>query len=423
MKLACFPCEIQHREFDSKLLLAMRIVSKMKGDCAVLIGYDKYFSSILKNTQNVFLLDKSMSTIMYNARIKPCKENGGVVFINDEEGVNDLDETPEVLDIRLDEKAIGSIDKYLAWGEDDSNFFSSRKTGLASKIVITGSHRFDLLNKIGRQLYKEDIAAIKTLFGSYVLFNDNLMVDQYDKSYVPPTNQFDTDTQSQAKADREWNDIISEHTQRREKVRVFLSDLANNNFNIVIRPHPVHDSIYWHKNFRLTSRVHTLYKGSVEPWLHAADAVITTGCTTGLQAALANKPSFELPVTENSKAFSSSVLPKCNSIRDLSSKSLEMATEYFHNYQSKTQKRWFTSESTTELMSELIVDHFNPLASQVSFDWLQKIPRLQPRPPKWRYITTDLVLRRAASINNILNLDDKIKISKVNNSLYLVHHN
>ena len=99
MKLACFPCEIQHREFDSKLLLAMRIVSKMKGDCAVLIGYDKYFSPLLNSINNVFLLDKSMSTIMYNARIKPCKLNGGIVFINDEEGVNDLDETPEALAI------------------------------------------------------------------------------------------------------------------------------------------------------------------------------------------------------------------------------------------------------------------------------------------------------------------------------------
>ena len=214
MKLACFPCEIQHREFDSKLLLAMRIVSKMKGDCAVLIGYDKYYSPILKSIKSVFLLDKSMSTLMYNGRIKPCKLNGGIVFINDEEGVNDLDETPEVLDIRLDKKAISSIDKYLAWGEDDLNFFANRKSGLASKIVITGSHRSDLLNKIGKELYQDDIAAIKTLFGSFVLFNDNLMVDQYDKSYVPPTNLFDADPHSQAKAEREWNDLISEHTER-----------------------------------------------------------------------------------------------------------------------------------------------------------------------------------------------------------------
>ena len=62
-----------------------------------------------------------MSTLMLKARIKPCKDKGGIVFINDEEGVNDLDETPEALDIRADDNAGLIIDKYL-WGGDDANF-------------------------------------------------------------------------------------------------------------------------------------------------------------------------------------------------------------------------------------------------------------------------------------------------------------
>ena len=59
-----------------------------------------------------------MSTIMLKNRIKPCKDRGGIVFINDEEGVNDLDETPEALDIRCDPKSTEYIDRYLAWGND-----------------------------------------------------------------------------------------------------------------------------------------------------------------------------------------------------------------------------------------------------------------------------------------------------------------
>lgn len=399
----------------------MRVASKMKDNCAILIGYDKYFSPILKNVKSVFLLDKSMSTIMYNARIKPCKINGGIVFINDEEGVNDLDETPEALDIRLDPNAISYIDKYLAWGEDDLNFFSRRKPSLSSKIVITGSHRYDLLNQIGRTIYQDDIAAINNLFGSFILFNDNLMVDQYDKKYIPPTNQFTADPKSQARAQREWNNIVGEHAQRRTKVRDFLLELANNNFNIVVRPHPVHDSIYWHENFRLISRIETIYQGPVEPWIHAAESVITTGCTTGLQAALANKPSFELPVTANSKAFSSRVLPKCQSSMDFKKSSLKSVSDHLISSQSEIHKRWFTSESTTELMSELIISQLHFLKSQSSLSWLNSIPRLQPLPPKWRNITTDMVLRRAEAINKILGSNHHVSISKVNNGLYLVY--
>ena len=75
-----------------------------------------------------------MSTIMLKSRIEPCKNLDGVVFIHDEEGVNDLDETPEALDIRSDANAVHFIDKYLAWGSDDAKFFSDRKPGLSSRL-------------------------------------------------------------------------------------------------------------------------------------------------------------------------------------------------------------------------------------------------------------------------------------------------
>ena len=77
-----------------------------------------------------------MSTLMLESRIKPCKLNNGIVFINDEEGVNDLDETPEALDIRADDKAGALIDQYLSWGTDDAEFFGTRKKSLSSKISV-----------------------------------------------------------------------------------------------------------------------------------------------------------------------------------------------------------------------------------------------------------------------------------------------
>ena len=91
VKLVCLPCEIQHREFDSKLLLAARLASY--GDCVVLIGYDRYFKAILDSVPNCFLLDKSMSTIMFNSRIKPCKDKGGIVFVVSKLFVSDNSDT------------------------------------------------------------------------------------------------------------------------------------------------------------------------------------------------------------------------------------------------------------------------------------------------------------------------------------------
>ena len=314
---------------------------------------------------------------MLNTRIRPCKERSGIVFVNDEEGVNDLDETPEALDIRADKNAVPFIDKYIAWGSDDAQFFSSRKPGLASKISIVGSHRYDLLSSIGSTFYESEISSIKNLFGDFVLFNDNLAVDHYDKSYVPPTRLFMSDTEQQSKALSEWNNIVNEHKSRRELVRDFLISLASSGLNIVVRPHPVYDSLFWHESFRLIPNIQTIYNGCVEPWIHASRAVVTTGCTTGLQALLASKPSFELDISK-SNAFSSNLLPICSSSSDLSIASISALNSTFNAARQKLQRRWRHQGSTTLEICDLISDSLSSLTPQSSFDWLSSIHRLTP---------------------------------------------
>ena len=170
-----------------------------------------------------------------------------------------------------------------------------------------------MLNSIGKSIYRKDIESLKLLFGDFVLFNDNLAVDHYIKNYTPPTHMFAIDSQQAKQARNEWSNLSSEHTSRRVRARDFILDLSRYGINIIVRPHPVYDPLFWHESFRLVPNITTIYKGSVEPWIHSASAVITTGCATGLQALLADKPSFELPISKSSKAYSSSLLPKCSS--------------------------------------------------------------------------------------------------------------
>lgn len=416
-KLICLPCEIEHREFDSKLILANRLAQR--DDVVVLLGYDKYFGQILRSTSNCFLLDKSMSTIMLKGRLAPCKERSGIVFINDEEGVNDLDETPEALDIRADKNSIPFVDKYLAWGLDDAKFFTERKPGLGPKISVFGSHRYDLLNTVGLNFYEEIIFSIKNLFGDFILFNDNLAVDHFDKSYSPPTKLFKSNKDQQTKALFEWDNIVADHKNRRELVRDFIIKLAASGLNVVVRPHPVYDSLFWHESFRLTSNIHTIYNGCVEPWIHASRAVVTTGCTTGLQALLASKPSFELDIS-NSKAFSSSLLPRCSSSSDLTAASISDLSPTFVNARKKLQARWRHEGSSTLEMSELISDSLSSLSYQSSFDWLSNIQPLTPQPPKWRGLTYKNVILKQQRIHKILSFRSAVNCKKISDSLFAV---
>ena len=76
MKLALFPCEIYHREFEAKLILSAHLVSTYGFAC--LIGYDKHFNYLTPHLQHCLLLDKSCSSIMWNSRIKKILEKSAL---------------------------------------------------------------------------------------------------------------------------------------------------------------------------------------------------------------------------------------------------------------------------------------------------------------------------------------------------------
>jgi len=357
---------------------------------------------------------------MLNSRIKHCKYREGIVFIHDEEGVNDLDETPAALNIRADSDSVPFIDKYLSWGKDDAKFFSSNKLGLEDKIVVTGSHRYDLLTSFGRSLYSTQISGIKALFGDFVLFNDNLAVDHYEKSYIPPYSKFNASSSAKTEAHQEWNNIVSFHKKRREIVRKHLIEIANSGQNIVVRPHPVYDPSYWYSAFCNHPNVHVIYQGCVEPWIHASSAVLTTGCTTGLQALLAKSASFEL-YTGKSSAFSSKILPRYQCPSDLSSQSISRMSQYFSDARNKSQDRWYHDGSSTKLFSKLIDDALLSLRVQKSLDWINNVQHLAPSFPKWRDLNSKTSKSRFNDIRFLLEPSLDLKFAKIANALYAVY--
>ena len=125
------PCEIYHREFDAKLNVATLLAAKFSKPC--LIGYDKHFNFLTRQLSEPVLLEKSVSSIMWAARIKPTKLQGGSVIVCDEEGFNNLSfsSTSSAIN-RVDAEASSVIDLYSCWGDIDYTFFSSSQNSLPS---------------------------------------------------------------------------------------------------------------------------------------------------------------------------------------------------------------------------------------------------------------------------------------------------
>lgn len=161
------------------------------------------------------------------------------------------------------------------------------------------------------------------------------------------------------------------------------------------------------------------FKVSDEPFERTYRAVVTTGCTTGLQALLACKPSFELDLGK-SKAYSSNILPICTSESDLTFPSISDLSSTFASARKTLQTRWRHVGSSTLEISDLIMDSLPNLAFQSSFDWLSSVCSLSPKPPKWRGLTYQSTVQKCNRIQNTLSLKSSVKCNKVSNSLFAI---
>tara|TARA_B100000674_G_C37919786_1_gene952690 strand:+ start:437 stop:1756 length:1320 start_codon:yes stop_codon:yes gene_type:complete len=287
-----FPCEVFHREFDAKLLLASHLCSKQKN--SVLIGYDKHFNNLLPHLADCVLLDKSCSSLMWNSRIKPCLSHDGRVVISDEEGFNNINKTNSAMwSTRLDFDAAKSIDLYACWGNIDYEYFS-RFSELSSKLNILGNCRSDLLSSCGKDLYSELSSSFGRVFSKYVMCVDNFCVEHRLGSYKPPA--FNKSIDENRRVEEEFNKRQEEQKIRRDFYASLLKKVAAKlpSLTFIVRPHPCADERWWCDQFWSYRNVHILYHHNIEPWLHSATAVISMGCTTSLQAIVASTPVIEV---------------------------------------------------------------------------------------------------------------------------------
>ncbi len=301
MKLCLLPCEVYHREFDSKLNLACHLSSTH--GISTLIGYDKHFNVLSRCLSNSVIVDKSCSSIMWNGRIKHIVHSGGSAFVSDEEGFNNLSLSNKQSFInRVSSKAANSLHTYACWGTVDYNFYKEIPE-LAPKMKIIGNIRSDLLSESGNQFYQNEIRSLKLLYGEFVLCSDNFCIEHRKGPYSLP-RYHGVSEEDHLKADTKYRQRMNESS----KNRLFFADLIekscieNSHINYIIRPHPMSDPRWWVEKFWRYQNVHVIYHLPIEPWLHAASVVVSMGCTTSIQALVTKTPVIEISNPELSSS-------------------------------------------------------------------------------------------------------------------------
>ena len=435
MKLGLLPCEIYHREFDAKLILAARM-AKMH-NFKVIIGYDKYFNQLIKHLPPALLLEKSCSSIMWEGRIKPTKEKGGTAIVNDEEGFNDLGEENEIIFTnRLDLHAAEQIDLYSCWGEIDYKFWGKIQA-LQNKIEILGNSRSDLVNSIGRRLYADQANSLKEIYGDYVLASDNFGVEKRD--HITPI--FNISEEKRNIAEKKLSEIINSKKENREIFADMICQSAQKmtSTQFIIRPHPVADSKWWDCRFSKERNVHVIYHLNIDPWIIGAKALISMGCTTAMQAAIAGTPIIEIEKINNNEKIKNTGLGY--QFTCLKASSAEKMMEHIHTAMNEKSSKTFrnldlldrywhkcqTASATTKFS-----DLFNNLGKEIDksmhedlYRVLNMAHRFYMKNPikfdqtKWISPTIKQVNNKFKIISSILN-EQELKIQKISNGLFFV---
>jgi surface carbohydrate biosynthesis protein len=419
------PIESFDREFDAKLLLALHLLSKNKSLTEVVVGFDKAITQILNSLKGPsILLDKSCSDIMHQSRFKPVLREGGVVSVCDEEGVNNITNNFDGLITRFDPEAVKNLSHYYTWGELDTNL--ARSANIAqSKIKITGNPRLDLLKYEGKKFYEPLSSGLRSYFGDFYLFNENFCIETYLQKYKPPIRSYLSDDEMRKLNDTRSRKRSAASLERGSFVELFQYLVSSNKDKyFIVRPHPMSDPIFWLLKFAKNRNVSVIYRDPAEPWLFACKGLISCGCTTALQAALANVPVYHYSNSSDSysNSLASNVGLKLTQFTDFSN-----PYPYFSkDFQYASSVMQFSQSSCG-----LIANHMSTLASTLpslpstSEEFLlgfkDATQMAQPYEPKWREydLSISFITSKIKALLSSFNIDlSSLRVRKVSTGVF-----
>ena len=355
------PVEVCARELYQKLVLALEL--RHYGISSFLV-FDKLLTSCIHKLRHIALLDKSASSVM-GYRIKHTKKNGGLVFVNDEEGVNDLETDFDTRKSRLDPRILSLVDHYCLWSEYEGNIIERMYPGIKIPSPIKfGSCRNLLLGQSGSRILESYSTACRQLFGDYIFVVDNHVTSRLDKSTYQLPRYSNIDELAQQKLDSELSTRLSRVVQSRDSFVNRLMKLASLNpkYNFIIRPHPQSplpgiESLSSLKNITITRSL------SLEPWLLGARGLLSQGCTSGLQAIASGIPSyrFDFVADENISARLSTVIDD----------QFDFSNAKQQSNSSSLMEYWDYSVSPSQALSNPLLRFNDVISPSRNFEWLQ----------------------------------------------------
>lgn len=281
--------EISLREFESNLLIAVE--AARRGHYSIIFDQRElpllvrraFPTGAVLHTKSLHPEPSMMQTLE-----KAAQKGLKITSIEHEHGL--LAETyDEMLEKRYSDRALEIASGVFTWGEWDRKALVDRFPTQAAKIIQGGAARIDTWSPAFSKLAR---SAQRIINGPYVLVSSKLVINRhYHLRDVMRGLR-------QNKDNSYWVQFVLSMTKRvARSAELFgyyceLLDILCSTFphvTFVVRPHPTEDVNAWKVAAPSMPNLRVIREGSLTSWVHGADAVIHTGCSSAFEASVAGK--------------------------------------------------------------------------------------------------------------------------------------
>lgn len=434
------PVEVKYRELPSRLLIAAHVLN---AGYSVVIGNHwavTHPDNLAVLPQGLFVF-KTVNRLQGNI-MNMARHNTHAVAATDEE-VLVYTETPGYM-LAFSENAAQAVELFFAQNEIHRESVESTYPHLKGKVKVVGNARVDLLtpkNRVAFEAHDDRVAPLRP----YILFNTNysstnsVWGNDHGRllNIAAATGMFDGEDK-----EKKFNDykafLAWEQGNFRAMSELMLWTIVNvRGLNLVLRPHPAERPEYWQSITKAGAHVHVIPRSDPHPWITAAKLVVHTGCTTGLEAALLDKPALNLQTVDH--PISTQIVKTANATVRTVQEAADAITDFLSNrsgpiatHGEKTAAALaghlpgYRDEAAARLIAEALVENLKGRGVQPKRNYAMKwrgrfTPIERDQFQKDKYMVTGTEMRRAfRHAAETAGLDLKTRLSEITEGLFMV---
>ncbi|WP_395502169.1 surface carbohydrate biosynthesis protein [Ectopseudomonas mendocina] len=280
------PIEIKPREFKAKVLLALVAANR---------GFRVYLGT--KASINRLVNRKAEKGGIYfykggkhDLALRKIKSVSDYFVVLDEELGPAVQDLEYAYRRRIYPGTEALVDKLFVIGAHHLDVISKVRPQLLHAVEVTGWPRVDLWRKQFRTHYASEISYLRKQYDDYILFSSDfgILSEEVIENEMIRLRKVES-------TEEEYNYYESSMRAAYEDFLTFINlvkrlDNDEEFPSVIIRPHPAEDIRIWLKHLNGLTRVKVIYEGEISPWLYAARGLLHRGCTTAIQASIADVP-------------------------------------------------------------------------------------------------------------------------------------